>query len=99
MANNKISISKLKAGDVLEKLRFAFIADRVSLIKAFKDIGITVKDERDLEILSELNKRGMDKKGLESSDGKKLKLDINKFLDDIRLRDRYVENCNIVFVE
>lgn len=97
--DNKISISKVTNGDVLEKLRMSFIIDRVSLIKAFKDIGIIVKDENDLKTLAELNSKGLDKKGLKSSDGKTLKLDINSFLDKIHLRHKYIENCDIVFVD
>lgn len=98
--DNKISITKLtKENDLLEKLRFAFIVDRVSLIKAFKNVGISVKDEKDLITLYNLNSQGLDKKGLKSDDGKILKLNIKTFLDGVHLRDEYVKNCNVVFVK
>jgi hypothetical protein len=97
--DNKVSVSKVKNGDVLEKLRMAFIIDRVSLIKSFKDIGIIVKDEKDLYTLYKLNSEGLDRKGLKSDNGKIVKLDINSFLDKVHLRNEFVKNCNIVFVD
>jgi hypothetical protein len=97
--DNTVSISKLKSGDILEKLRFSFIADRVSLIKAFKDVGILVKDENDLKILADLNKTGVDKKGLPNSDGKILKININQFVDTIHLRHDYLSKCSIKWID
>jgi len=97
--DNTVSISKLKSGNLLEKLRFSFIADRVSLTKAFRDVGIIVKDENDLKILSDLSKQGIDKKGLPNSDGKILKIDINSFVDKIHLRHDYVRNCNVKWID
>lgn len=97
--DNTVSISKLQRGDILEKLRFSFIADRVSLTKAFRDVGIPIKDENDLIILSNISKQGLDKKGLPNSDGKTLKIDINSFVDKIHLRHDYVRNCNVKWVD
>ena len=61
--DNKVSISKIKQGDLFEKLRMSFIIDRVSLIKAFRDIGINVRVEKDLDTLYKLNSKCLDRKG------------------------------------
>lgn len=96
----EISKSKLKAGDLLEVMRFSYCADREAFVEAFKKIGLPVNSESDLVTLYDWHKKGWDKDGIiKNSRGEKIKLDISNFVNySIKLRHNKVLNCKIKFV-
>jgi hypothetical protein len=95
-----ISKSKLRAGDLLETMRFSFCADREAFIDAFKKIGLPVSSEADLKTLEEWHKKGWDKNGMvKNLSGNKVTFDIHNFVNyGIKLRHQKVLNCKIKFV-
>lgn len=96
----EISKSKLKAGDLLETMRFSYCADREAFVEAFKKIGLPINSEADLKTLVEWHKKGWDKNGtIKNAEGNNLKLDISNFVNyGIKLRHNKVLNCKIKFV-
>lgn len=96
----EISKSKLKAGDLLELMRFSYCADKEQFVKAFSKLNLPIKSDQDLITLQKWNAKGYDKNGLvENTLGEKIKFDIKEFVSRIKLRHDKVLNCNIKFVD
>lgn len=95
----KISEKALLNGDILAKLRFAYCADTERFLKAFQEIGMDINDDDDLQALAKLHLEGKDLDGtIKSTDGKVIRLDINKFINKIKIRHSKINNCSIRFV-
>jgi hypothetical protein len=94
-----ISKSKLKAGDLLETMKFSYCADKEEFVKAFKRIGLPINSESDLETLNEWSKAGLDKLGkIKNEKGELVKFNIKNFVKyNIKLRHNQVLNCKIKF--
>lgn len=95
-----ISVSKLKANDLLEQMRFSYCADKRSFVDTFNQIGIPVKSEDDLVKLNDLHNKGFDVTGkIKNSQNKVLKFNIADFVRyNIRLNHSQLVNCNVKFV-
>jgi hypothetical protein len=96
----EISKSKLKSGDLLETMRFSYCADREAFVQAFADIGLPVKSESDLILLTKWHTNGWDKAGkIKNSKGDNITIDIRHFVNyNIKLRHNKVLQCKIKFV-
>ncbi len=96
-----ISKSKLRAGDLLETMRFSYCADKKQFVDAFARIGLPIESEKDLLTLERWYKEGKDKAGeVKNKDGNTVEFDIKDFVNrGIKLRHNKVLNCNIKFVD
>ena len=95
-----ISAKKIKSGNVLERMRFIFCADRENFTKAFKSIGVEVKNEKDLETLAQLHELGDDVKGkLKNNKSQDVVFNLTKFIDQIQIRHSNLNNCQIKLVD
>lgn len=97
----EVSKSKLKAGDLLETMRFSYCADKEAFIEAFAKLGLPIKSEEDLLSLEKWHNLGWDKQGkVKNKNGEVVNFDIKHFVNyGIKLRHNKVLNCKIKFID
>lgn len=95
-----ISVSKLKANDLLEQMRFSYCADKNSFIDAFNQIGIPVTSEDDLAKLNDWHNKGYDVNGkIKNIQNKVLRFNLADFVRyNIRLNHNQLVKCNVQFI-
>lgn len=83
---NKISLKALHQGDIDAWINFAWHYSQARFKEAFKNVGVLVEDESDLEAISNMYKNREDVEGkLKTSAGKSVRfnsLDVIKSIDD-----------------
>lgn len=98
MVVKEISKSKLKAGDILSQLRFAFAADQESFKKAFSKAGIGVEDDDDLKTLAQLSMEGKDQAGVRVGE-KTVLFNTIQILNSYNINLRKLNESGIKFID
>ena len=94
-----ISYNKLKEGDILTSLKFAYAADRKVTTDRFADVGVLVRSESDLDALAELSNSGADKMGmLKVNNTKPIYFSVREVLGKINVRHSELKNSNIKII-
>lgn len=91
-----ISKSKLKDGDVYEKLRFLYNADPDRFENVFSFIDFSNKPEDELISLSNLSKSGGDVSGKLKIDGKPFVFNVDDLISKVRIRHQRLAQSNII---
>jgi len=88
MKTEKISTSLLKADDIDSWIRFTYLVDPVEFKQSFARIGIRVRHQEDIELLSIAAKNGLDKNGaVKNALGKNIYFDILSICKNMNLSE------------
>lgn len=94
-----IDKGKFQRRDLLTLLKFAYAADPQETKEVFSRIGITIKDESDLELLAELHKSGGDLAGAFKVNGNQpVYFDVMKEFGKINLSHDEIKRVDFKFV-
>lgn len=80
-----LSIEKLQSGDILELLKFVWVASKEKTQQAFKNAGLIVANEAKLVEIANLHVEGLDIQGINTGKGKIIAFNARKIAEKIPL--------------
>lgn len=69
--------------NILERLKFAFAVAPLRTKRAFRAVGIDIKNPSELATIAEISNRGLDKRGIQMSDSKIYAFNVESILKKI----------------
>ncbi len=78
-----ISANGLFAKNIFDRLKFSFATEPLRTVRAFRAVGLNIKDVSDLASIADLSINGYDKRGVTMPDNKVYVFDVEQIVKKI----------------